>query len=146
MKHITRRFLFSLLPAGFLSAQTRTRVDQIGAAAVPAGKVMVIPPNSYWAVLANIGDNLVLEQVSGTWTLRALSSATPATERRDDWVAASAQTAFTLSLASTGEPDVYRNGLLQRPGADYSYDPPTRKVTFSAPLTSGDYVTARYRG
>ncbi len=141
-----RRSILAWLAGAPLMAQTRTRLDQIGTAATPAAKVVVIPPNSIWPVQAEIAEGLVLEQISGAWKLKATSSGTQTSERRDDWVAAAAQTAFTLSLPSVGEPDVFRNGLIQRPGSDYSYDPPNRKVTFAAALTAGDYVTARYRG
>jgi hypothetical protein len=108
--------------------------------------VVVIPPNSIWPVQAEVGEGLVLEQVSGAWKLKAPGTGSQTTERRDDWVAAAGQTTVTLSQTASGEPDIYRNGLLQRPGPDYSYDPPTRKITFAAALTAGDYLTARYRG
>ena len=72
---------------------------------------------------------------------------------RDDFAVAEGQVSFrTQGPVRSNYVEVYRNGLLQRAGADYTgatvSNPSAYQVTFFtsplAPLMTGDYVTLFY--
>ena len=67
----------------------------------------------------------------------------PIFHSRADYVATALQTSFTYAHADSDELIVYVNGVLKRPGAlyDYTTDPATDTVTFTAARTLNDKVT-----
>lgn len=80
---------------------------------------------------------------------RAIAQPSPGTLRdRLDFTAAAGQTTYPTAPVSPATVEVYRNGLLQRLGADYTQariQNGTRiRVTFNAPPGDGDYITLFY--
>ena len=102
----------------------------------PTGKVLVQPDASIKIDLTTIPPTIRAILPPGT---------TPAREYVDQFVSTPGQTAFVLTAAPAAGPvKVYRNGLLQWQGADYSL---TGQMVLFLPATGigpGDYVQILY--
>ena len=140
--------ILAFVLAGFLivTAQTPTTPTRITDAAVAP------PPTSFTAIWVVTPTGKVLVQPDAS--IRINLTANPPTisaagllaiEKLDQFVAASGQSAFPLTSAPDGSPvKVYRNGLLQWKGADYSLA--GQVVTFlpAQSVGPGDYIQVLY--
>lgn len=145
MKYFTRLLAFSLFALS-LAAQTKPNIADLR-----------IPPGLIY--LPNVGivqlDGLVIDKSTNPPTLRAVSISAPGTAAGQDFddvfVASGPQIAFAGIAPPKSLVRVYKNGVLQRAGVDYtlSVDLASRIATAvflpAQPVTPGDFVTLSYQ-
>jgi hypothetical protein len=115
--------LLLLLAVGLMMAQTSVRIGMISGPVSPGG-VMVLAPNGQ-ITFATIGPGILLDKGTGGYVLR-VQSANRVLGAKLSWQADGTyllpQTALPASLL------VYRNGVRQSAGDDYTFESATRKI------------------
>lgn len=144
------RFLFSfLLLAGVAFGQTRTDISQIRATSSANSVFVVVPGVGF--VPALLGNNLVLTNIGGTYTLNVTQPLPVQPDYGNTVVKTGAnpsQSYSTPVAAIRSSLTVYRNGLLQTESEDYiavvNADN-TITVNFGGnAIQAGDLVRLRY--
>ena len=124
-----------------LVAQTSVRLSMLSGPAGPGG-VIVLAPNGQ-VTFATIGTGLVLDRGAGGYVLRAQSA------NRAVGAKLSLQSDGAYLLPQPAVPatlEVFRNGVRQSAGDDYTFDSATRKITPvpGSPWSTDDLVLADY--
>ena len=132
-----------LLTAILWAAPTTIRIAMLAAPTLAGGGVPVVTPTGQ-VMVATLGAGVSLVSNAGGYTLQAASpnaavGAKPT--RQADGTLLLAQAAIAATLT------VYRNGVRQSAGDDYTYDAATRTISPVAgfPWDVGDLVLADYQ-
>jgi hypothetical protein len=135
--------LIVLLAAVLCAAPTTIRIAMLAAPALANGGVLVVTPTGQVAV-ATLGAGVSLVTNGSGYTLQAAMPNTvvgskPARQADGTYLLSQAATAATLI--------VYRNGVRQSVGDDYTYDAAAKKISPLAayPWDSSDLVLADYQ-
>jgi hypothetical protein len=123
---VKRRGLFGIL-AGLvtarpgLAAQTRVPTSVLTGPSGPGGVLVVTAQGG--VAMATLGSGIELAANGNSFVLRALSlqratNVKPTRQADGSYLLTNPASAVT----------VYRNGVRQSPGDDYTYDPPTRAI------------------
>lgn len=148
---IKRLFALLLVCSAFLLAQTSVNVGQVAGAPTTAGNIFVVLPDGRLAQ-ADLGPNLTID-LTGTKPVLKVVIPPPAQTINfvdDETLTASSTNPLVYPLAKAPIPGtlkVYRNGMRQRPGVDYTAS--SQSITFVSyyatdpgALVSADYRTA----
>ena len=124
------------------AAPTSIRIAMLSGPALPNGAVLVVTQTGQVAV-ANLGAGVSLVTNNGGYVLQAVVPNVVVGEKP----ARQADGTYLLSqAASAATVRVYRNGVRQSAGDDYTYDATTKRITpvASAPWDASDLVLADY--
>ncbi len=140
-----RKAIFGLvlLTAILWAAPTTVRIAMLAAPTLAGGGVLVVTPTGQ-VMVATLGAGISLVSNAGGYTLQAASpnaavGAKPTRQADGTLLLAQSATAATLT--------VYRNGVRQSAGDDYTYDAATRTISpvVGFPWDVGDLVLADYQ-
>ena len=136
-----RKILIGALAAvGLVLAQTTVRVGMLSGPS-GAGRVMVLAPNGA-VTFAALGAGISLVDVGGGWVLQSTAARIvgekPVRQPDGSYVIARTPASGTLAL--------YRNGVRQSAGDDFTFDAAARKIApvASLPWNSDDLVLVDY--
>lgn len=132
-----------LVAAVLWAAPTTIRIAMLAGPALAGGGVLVLTPTGQ-VVVATLGTGVSLVSNAGGYTLQVASprstvGAKPTNQADGTFLLAQAATAATLI--------VYRNGVRQSVGDDYTYDAATKKISPVAGFAwdASDLVLADYQ-